>query len=128
MKKYISLALTLITALSLFAGCAKTAAPVANGTFDASAEIGVISREDGSGTRGAFVELFGVEVKNAEGKTVDMTTLSAVITNSTAVMMTTVAGDPYAIGYISLGSVNDTIKPLMSDGAAHSSDTSNNGS
>lgn len=86
---------------------------------DASAmtgEISVYSREDGSGTRGAFVELFGVEQKDADGNKVDMTTLTAAITNSTSVMMTAVAGDPAAIGYISLGSVNDTIKPLKIDG------------
>lgn len=79
--------------------------------------ISVISREDGSGTRGAFIELFGVEEKDADGNKVDNTTLDASITNNTAVMMTTVAGDPYAIGYISLGSLNDTVKALKIDGA-----------
>lgn len=74
-------------------------------------EINVISREDGSGTRGAFVELTGVEQK-IDGKKVDMTTEDAQITNNTAVMMTTVAGDTYAIGYISLGSLNDSVKAV----------------
>lgn len=79
-------------------------------------EISVYSREDGSGTRGAFIELFGIEQKDADGNKVDMTTDMAMITNSTAVMMTTVAGDEQGIGYISLGSVNDTVKALKIDG------------
>ncbi len=79
-------------------------------------KIVVVSREDGSGTRGAFIELFGIEQKK-DGKKVDMTTESASITNSTAVMMTTVAGNKDAIGYISLGSLNDTVKGLKIDGA-----------
>ncbi|MBQ8510792.1 MAG: substrate-binding domain-containing protein [Clostridia bacterium] len=85
-------------------------------SFDPSAEIGVISREEGSGTRGAFIELFGIEKKNDAGEKVDYTTQSAVITSSTSVMLTTVAGDPHAIGYISLGSLNDTVKALPIDG------------
>ena len=78
-------------------------------------EISVYSREDGSGTRGAFIELFGIEQKDDDGNKVDMTTDTAMITNSTAVMMTTVAGDEQGIGYISLGSVNDTVKALKID-------------
>ena len=83
-----------------------------------SGAIDVVSREDGSGTRSAFVELFEVQVTNAEGKKVDATTTSAVVTSSTAVMMTTVSGDVNAIGYISLGSLNDTVKALDIDGVA----------
>lgn len=79
--------------------------------------ITVISREDGSGTRGAFIELFGIEVKNDAGEKVDMTTDDAEITNSTSVMMTSVAGNTEAIGYISLGSLNDTVKVVKIDGA-----------
>ena len=79
--------------------------------FNADKGIDVISREDGSGTRGAFIELTGVEQK-IDGKKVDMTTEDAQITNNTAVMMTTVAGDTYAIGYISLGSLNDSVKAV----------------
>mgnify|MGYP001031728789 CR=1 FL=1 len=80
-------------------------------------EINVISREDGSGTRGAFVELFGIEQKNENGEKVDCTTDECDITNSTSVMMTSVAGNDCAIGYISLGSLNDTVKALAIDGA-----------
>ncbi|KAB1438706.1 MAG: substrate-binding domain-containing protein [Candidatus Galacturonibacter soehngenii] len=85
--------------------------------FDTSNDITVVSREDGSGTRGAFIELFGVEEKDADGNKEDMTTEEATISNSTSVVMTTVAGDDYAIGYISLGSLNDTVKALKIDGA-----------
>lgn len=96
--------------------------------FRMDEEIGVISREDGSGTRGAFVELFGVEQKNDAGEKIDYTTASAVITNSTSVMMTTVAGDLYAIGYISLGSLNDTVKAVTIDGAEACAENIENGS
>lgn len=84
--------------------------------FDVNELISVYSREDGSGTRGAFVELFGIEQKNAEGVKIDYTTVEAIITNSTDVMMTSVAGDTYGIGYISLGSLNDTVKAVKIDG------------
>ena len=86
-------------------------APATPTTNDAS--ITVISREDGSGTRGAFTELFGVLDENK----VDQTADTAEITNSTSVMMTSVAGDPNAIGYISLGSLNDSVKAAKIDGA-----------
>lgn len=83
----------------------------------AEGPITVVSREDGSGTRGAFVELFGIEQNNDAGEKVDYTTDDAEITNSTSVMMTTIAGNPGAIGYISLGSMNDTVKAVRIDGA-----------
>ena len=89
MKKAVSFIITAAIMAMTFAGCA--------GTSD---EITVVSREDGSGTRGAFVEIFGVEVKNENGEKIDMTTDSAEITNSTAVMMTTVAFNANAVGYI----------------------------
>lgn len=79
-------------------------------------EITVVSREDGSGTRGAFIELLGIEQKDASGKKVDHTTDEAQITNSTEVMMTTVAGSKATIGYTSLGSLNESVKALKVDG------------
>lgn len=82
--------------------------------------ITVLSREDGSGTRGAFVELFGVEQKNENGEKEDMTTEEAGITNSTSVMMATVSGNKNAIGYISLGALNDHVKAVEIDGVAPS--------
>ncbi|MDO4483576.1 MAG: substrate-binding domain-containing protein [Clostridia bacterium] len=96
--------------------------------FAMADEIHVFSREDGSGTRGAFIELFGIEQKNAEGKKVDYTTDDCDITNSTSVMMTSVAGDNAAIGYISLGSLNDTVKAVAIDGVNPGVDTIKEGS
>ena len=101
----------LILALCMFGAAALA-------EFDTSSTITVYSREDGSGTRSAFVELFGVEAEDESGETVDMTTTEAVITNSTSVMLTGVAGDPSAIGYVSLGSLNDTVKALSVNGVA----------
>ena len=92
------------------------------GDFDTSSAITVLSREDGSGTRSAFIELFGIEQENADGEKEDMTTVKATITNNTEVMMSTVAGDPYAIGYCSLGSLNDTVKAVKIDGAEATTD------
>ena len=92
-----------------------------------SGTISVLSREEGSGTRGAFVELFGVEEENADGEKVDNTTVDAQVTNSTAVMMTGVAQDPQAIGYISLGSLDDSVKALKVDGAEASAENVKNG-
>ena len=80
--------------------------------WDPSSDITIVSREDGSGTRGAFIELFGIEEKDESGEKIDMTTEEAQITNSTSVMMTTVVGDDYAIGYISLGSLKASHKRL----------------
>ena len=85
----------------------------------AEGPITVVSREDGSGTRGAFIELFGIESKNDAGEKVDNTTEDAEITNSTSVMMTTVQGNPKAIGYISLGFLDESVvKAVEIDGAA----------
>ena len=93
--------------------------------FSADKSITVISREEGSGTRGAFVELTGVEQKIdgkngvlivTDGKKVDMTTDDAQITNNTAAMLMTVAGDTQAIGYVSLGSLNETVKAVKIEG------------
>ena len=97
-----------------------------NGGFASAADITVLSREDGSGTRGAFVELFGMEEK-VNGKKVDLTTDSAEITNSTSVMMASVAGNRNAIGYISLGSLNDSVKALAIDGVKPSADAIKDG-
>ena len=95
---------------------APTQAPEqAASNFNDNREITVVSRESGSGTRGAFVELTGVEV-SVDGNTTDETSPEAVIGNGTNAIMTNVAGDTYAIGYISTGSVNDTIKTVNIDG------------
>ena len=122
MKKFWKQALSVVVlsavAMTGLAGCGST--DKANGQQEeqkpASSAISVISREDGSGTRGAFIELFGVEQKNEAGEKEDMTTEEASITNSTSVMMTTVAGNANAIGYISLGSLDDSVKAVKIDG------------
>lgn len=114
LKKIALITLSTMLAASCLAGCGNSKA---SGDFDTSKTITVMSREDGSGTRGAFVELFGVEQKDENGEKVDHTSDEAIITNSTSVMMTSVAGDTYGIGYISLGSLNDTVKALKIDGA-----------
>lgn len=96
--------------------------------FKADSDIAVISREDGSGTRGAFVELFGVEQKNDAGEKIDYTIDTAAITQSTGVMKTSVSQNEYAIGYISLGALDDTVKALDIDGAEASVENIKNGS
>lgn len=128
-KKIISIIMALAISAVAMTACSSTGtsstASESSASTDSSEEsttatgstpIVVCSREDGSGTRGAFIELFGVEEKDADGNKIDNTTDDAEITNSTAVMMTTVSGNPDAIGYISLGSLNDTVKALKVDG------------
>ena len=82
----------------------------------AGEEISVVSREDGSGTRGAFIELFGIEEEDENGEKVDKTYEKAEVTNSTSVMLTTVEGNKNAIGYVSLGALNDAVKAVNIDG------------
>ncbi len=100
-----------------------------NSTTDVSKkDITVISREEGSGTRGAFIELTGVQEKDASGKKIDKTTKDAIIANGTDNVLTQVAGNDAAIGYISLGSLNDTVKALKVDGVEATSENVKNGS
>lgn len=106
MKKLLIFLLIAIMIGALFAGCGAKA----------NESITVVSREEGSGTRGAFIELIGVEQKDANGNKVDNTIATAEITNSTEVAITTVADNEKAIGYISLGSLNDSVKALKIDG------------
>lgn len=109
-------------------GTAKTESSAdADSDWDNTRDITVVSREDGSGTRGAFVELFGIE-EEVNGEKVDMTTEEANITNSTSVMMSTVAQDEYAIGYISLGSLDDPVKAVKIDGSEATAENIKNGS
>ncbi len=95
-------------------GCAK---PAEEG-FDKSKAITVVSREDGSGTRGAFIELLGIEQKDANGENVDYTIASAIFSNGTSVVINTITTNAYAIGYISLGSLSDAVKAVNVDGVA----------
>ena len=119
-------------AMAMLAGCSSTpaastdASDASGSDFDSSNDITVISRESGSGTRGAFIELTGVEEKQGDQK-VDMTTDDAQVVNSTSVVLTTVETDPYAIGYVSMGSMNDTLKALTIDGAVATAENVANG-
>lgn len=100
----------------------------ATSDWNETSDVTIVSREDGSGTRGVFIELFGIEEKQDDGTKVDMTTTDAQITNNTSVMLTTVADNEYAIGYVSLGSLNDSVKALKIDGAEATAENIENGS
>ncbi len=114
MKRAINIfILTAISAI-FFAGCSAES----SSEFNNAKDISVISREEGSGTRGAFTELFEILQKSADGSKKDLTTKEAIISKQTDVMMTSIAGDKYAIGYISLGSLNDSVKALQIDGVS----------
>jgi phosphate transport system substrate-binding protein len=123
MKRTMAIALGLT--LAFLWGCNRNSSAPA---FDPQKEIQVVSREDGSGTRGAFIELFGIEQKGQDGTRKDLTTREAIIAKQTDVMMITVAGDKYAAGYISLGSLNDTVAALDINGITASTENVKNGS
>ena len=130
-KKTLAVLFASVMTVGVLAGCSggTTTDSASGGSAESSSsggKITVISREDGSGTRGAFVELFGVE-EEVDGQKMDMTVDTADITNRTSVMMTSVADNVNAIGYISLGSMNDTIKALNIDGAEATADNIKNG-
>lgn len=134
MKRLISISTALVLASAALAGCgiasnntADTADTATGSSFKNNSEISVVSRESGSGTRGAFIELFGIEEKDASGKKTDKTTDEAIIANKTDVMLTNVAGDLYSIGYVSLGSLNDKVKAVDIDGAKASSENVKSG-
>ena len=128
-RKAVALALSVLLAMGALAGCGGSGSESgdASNSGAASQEISVVSREDGSGTRGAFVELTGVEEKDADGNKVDNTTPDAIISNSTSTVMTTVAGNEASIGYISLGSLNDTVKGVKVDDVEPTAENINNG-
>ena len=126
MKKILSLGLAALMTVFALAGCGADSND--GGTGTGTDAISVLTREEGSGTRGAFIELLGIEEKNAEGKKVDKTIDTAETTNSTSVMITTVQGNKAAIGYISLGSLDKSkVKALKVDGAEASTDNVKNG-
>lgn len=125
-KKILSVCMAVMMAATVLAGCGGASNDTASNNAasketvsdePASNPVYVISREDGSGTRGAFIELMGIEQKNEAGEKVDMTIDTAEVTNSTSVMITTVQGNEAGIGYISLGSMDDTkVKAIKVDG------------
>jgi len=128
-KKAVSATAAAIMLAGLLGGCGNTenGSAVNGRAFKASSEITVISREESSGTRGAFIELFGVEQKNDAGEKIDCTIETASITQSTGVMKTTVSQNEYAIGYISLGAMDNSVKALNIDGADATVDNINSG-
>lgn len=111
---------------AIFTSVALAAAMLA-GCGGSSDKITVISREDGSGTRGAFIELTGIEEKDSNGNKTDNTKKDALICKSTDVVLTQVSGDKNAIGYISFGSLNDTVKALKVEGVEPSTATIESG-
>lgn len=136
MRNWKKVGIAAILCMGMLAGCGgggDEAASTSEGSaaaeteaveFDTSSTINATTRENGSGTRSAFVELFGI----LDDEDVDQTSTSIAETNSTSVMMQTVAGDEYAIGYISLGSLDDTVKAVSIDGVAPSIETVADGS
>ena len=141
MKKFLAVMAVVSMTAAMAAGCGSSeeegktetnekteASGETDTSFDSANDISVTSREDGSGTRGAFIELLGIEEKDDEGNKIDNTTEEANITNSTSVMMSTVAGNEYAIGYISLGSLDDSVKAVKVDGAEATEDNIKDGS
>ena len=140
MKKFIAVLATVGMVAAMAAGCGSgedtkeatsdnkaSKTESTSGDWDSANDITIVSREDGSGTRGAFVELFGIQ-EEVDGEKVDMTTVDAQVTNNTSVMLTTVAGDEYAIGYVSLGSLDESVKALKIDGAEATEENIENGS
>ena len=127
--------LTGIMAAAALAGCGGAATTSSTSSdsstsaskFNADSEITVVSRENGSGTRGAFIELMGIEEKGADGTKVDKTTSEAVIANKTDVMLTNVSGDEYGIGYVSLGSLSSSVKAVKVDGVEATPENIKNG-
>lgn len=117
-KKLIAVGVVCVMAATLFTACGSSSGSSSSSSSSTpTGKISVVSREEGSGTRGAFIELFGIQTKKSDGTKVDNTIKSAEVTNSTAVMLQTVQGNEKAIGYISLGSLSSDVKALKVDGA-----------
>lgn len=125
MKRSAAVILCLAAAICLLGSCRDIGA--ASG-FDASKSITVISREEGSGTRNAFVELTGILERDADGNKTDNTYPEAQVIDATQTVISTVIGNPYSIGYISLGSLNNTVKAVKIGGVPPAADTVGDGS
>lgn len=126
-KKILATAAAGLIVMASLAGCGSTGSSSSTSGFDTKSNISVITREDGSGTRSAFIELTGVQ-EEKDGTKTDNTLSSAIVQSSTQAVLTGVAGDPTAIGYISLGSLNDTVKAAKIDGVEPTSETVKDGS
>lgn len=106
MKRLMMKAASIVVIVGLMTGCGKKVETIT-----------VVSREEGSGTRGAFTELLGIQEKDEKGETIDRTTEEAIISNSTSIVMTSIQNDESAIGYISLGALDGSVKAATIDGA-----------
>ncbi|MFU2163732.1 substrate-binding domain-containing protein [Streptococcus pluranimalium] len=118
MKKMMTLAALLLASSSL-AACGNNQA---NTNSAANETIEVVSREDGSGTRGAFNDIVGI-LEKSNGKEIDHTVKTAIIQNNTEGVISSVSGNTAAVGYVSLGSLNDKVKALDVEGVKASSET-----
>lgn len=116
MKKIVLILMSLLLTFGMLTGCTNSGDDDTDAGFDYDNDITVVSREDGSGTRGAFVELFEIQEKQSDGSQKDLTTDEAVVVNSTGIVISNVAENPFSIGYISLGSLKDDVKALKIDG------------
>ncbi|GFN36182.1 substrate-binding domain-containing protein [Tepidimicrobium xylanilyticum] len=135
MKRFLSTFLIALITIIMIVGCTNkvedsnsTNPSSNNNSFDTNRTINVITREEGSGTRGAFVEIVGILEKDENGNENDRTYSEAIVQNSTNAVMTTVAGDEYSIGYISLGSLNNSVKAVKVDGIEATAENILNGS
>ena len=128
LKKAAAILMAATLVMGAFAGCGSSSDGSGSGdaATGATGEITVNTREDGSGTRGAFTELFGI-IEEVDGEEVDMTTQGAKVTNSTSVMMQTVAKDVNSIGYISLGSLDESVTAVKIDGVEATAENVANG-
>lgn len=126
LKKAAAILMAATLVMGAFAGCGSSSDDGGDAATGATGEITVNTREDGSGTRGAFTELFGI-IEEVDGEEVDMTTQGAKVTNSTSVMMQTVAEDVNSIGYISLGSLDDSVTAVKIDGVEATAENVANG-
>lgn len=124
MKKILLIMMSLLLSVGVFTGCGNSGDEEG---FDYDNDITVISREDGSGTRGAFIELFEIEEKSSDGTKTDHTTEEAVIVSKTGIVLQNVAGDLLSIGYVSLGSLNDTVKAIKINGVEATAENVKNG-
>ena len=121
MKKIFTCVLIVCLVAAIFSGCSKKG-------FDLAKEINAVTREPGSGTRGAFIELFGLEEKLDDGTKKDLIMKEAGVENNTNTILTTVENDIYSIGYVSMGSLNDRIKAVQIDGVYATTANVKNGS
>ena len=128
LKKLLAAGMIAVLAMGALTACGGNDEPAEEEGGDTAAamtgDISVLTREDGSGTRGAFIELFGIEGEDGT----DNTIAEAEVTNSTSVMMQTVSGNKQAIGYVSLGSLDESlVKALKVDGVEATADNVKSG-